>query len=187
MQLSQPDRHLGRLCLWVAEGDKKNKIIFLLIFLVRSPLIVIAIMILIYIFDYILFYTGYIVPFEAFLDRIPRIQGPTVVIYILLGLGILLVYRSLYARSRDRAALKRAQKFTGTRAEIASSFLSFRRRAYRLKYARWLDARSTDSYVGELLKSPDNRWPEGWRPNIDNDTASILLARLDERWLGLDR
>jgi hypothetical protein len=38
-----------------------------------------------------------------------------------------------------------------------------------------------------LLKSPKNCWPEGRRPNVNNDAASILLAQLDERWLGLDR
>ena len=104
------------------------------------------------------------------------------------GMGIFFVYCSLLYRSRDRAALKRAkQNFAGDRPQIASAFLSFRSGAYRLKYARWLDARSTDARICDLLKSPDNRWPEKRRPNVDNDAASILLARLDERWLGLDR
>ena len=46
------------------------------------------------------------------------------------------------------------------------------------------------NYV-ELLQNsnikPVGVWPEGKLPNINNDTASTLLAKLEEKWLGLDR
>jgi hypothetical protein len=46
------------------------------------------------------------------------------------------------------------------------------------------------NYV-ELLQNanikPVGVWPDGQLPNINNDTASTLLAKLEEKWLGLDR
>jgi len=46
-------------------------------------------------------------------------------------------------------------------------------------------------YYVELLQNanikPVGVWPDGQLPNINNDPASTLLAKLEEKWLGLDR
>ena len=42
-------------------------------------------------------------------------------------------------------------------------------------------------YLKNSNIKPVGVWPEGKLPNINNDTASTLLAKLEEKWLGLDR
>ena len=63
-----------------------------------------------------------------------------------------------------------------SRASIASDFTRFKTEWYRSKYAEWL---------GECKTIPTDAWSEK-RPNHKDDRASAMLARLDERWLGLD-
>lgn len=175
-------RVIGSVYFWVSAGEKKDKLLYLLVNIVSLP---IALSIFL-----VLFLVG-VWGVQTILASLSEGLAPSEqdILYLFsLGLpGLIFAWPTFYF-FRDRAALNRAkQNFVGDRPKIASAFLSFRSAAYRLKYARWLDARSTDARICDLLKSPDNRWPEGRRPNVDDDAASILLARLDERWLGLDR
>ena len=90
------------------------------------------------------------------------------------------LFLPLYTSLCDRRALARAKaQYDASRAQIGAVFRNFRTASYRLKYVQWLEA--------HCERAPKDWWPESRRPNIDNDTASILLAQPDERWLGLDR
>jgi hypothetical protein len=64
------------------------------------------------------------------------------------------------------------------RRQISEAFNGFRTNHWRLKLVRFLQSAK--------LK-PTGMWPDGKIPNMRNDKASTLLARLEEGWLGLDR
>ena len=69
------------------------------------------------------------------------------------------------------------------RRHISDQFAALHTGYGRLQYVRWLWTLAADL-------EPDMRgepWPDNRRPNSGNDAASALLARLDERWLGLAR
>ena len=79
---------------------------------------------------------------------------------------------------KERKAFARATRQSPTRAHIHACFLGFAAERSRLKYVRWLEA--------NCIEAPKDAWPEGRPPNLDNDSASIELNKLEERWLGLD-
>lgn len=64
------------------------------------------------------------------------------------------------------------------REEIYRIFFSFRSSKIRLSYIQRLQIND--------LKIEGN-WPDGKLPNINNDESSTLIAKLEEKWLGLDR
>ena len=64
------------------------------------------------------------------------------------------------------------------REEIADNFYSYETEGGRLKFVQLL----RDQKI-----KPEGEWPHGRLPNIKNDEASTLLAKLEEKWLGLDR
>jgi hypothetical protein len=65
-----------------------------------------------------------------------------------------------------------------TREQIAEQFKQYKTNWGRLSYIQFLNTQNI---------KPVGDWPEGKLPNINNDTASTLLAKLEEKWLGLDR
>jgi hypothetical protein len=88
----------------------------------------------------------------------------------------------------DRKQLKEAMnRFNPSRMLIAEVFSSFATSQARLHYVRWLEKEATGAVnqvrLGSLHANP---WPDGRRPNKGDDEASILLSRLDARWIGLD-
>lgn len=100
--------------------------------------------------------------------------------------AVLLIYREHRKERHNSRVFARAQmQFSGSRAEIDSVFSRLRTYSFRLKYARWLYTHAEP--FRDVLASTENRWPRGHRPNVDSDEGSILLAQLDEQWLGLDR
>lgn len=78
-------------------------------------------------------------------------------------------------------------KLNGSRTIISDIFLGFETAKARLQFVRKLEVDLMDS-AAQLILSDINKnpWPEGQRPNIQNDEASTRLAKLDARWLGLD-
>lgn len=64
-----------------------------------------------------------------------------------------------------------------SRGEIESAFSSLEMETNRLNYVRLLYNYSIQPY---------GTWPSGKLPNEANDKASILLAQLEEKWLGLN-
>ena len=65
-----------------------------------------------------------------------------------------------------------------TRGQIAEFFHGFKTEHWRLKFVRSLQS---------VKVQPNSLWPDGKLPRVGNDEASTLLAKLEERWLGLDR
>ena len=61
---------------------------------------------------------------------------------------------------------------------LSKEFYSFETKYFRLKYVRLLEYYSIQA-VG--------KWPENYLPNKNNDAASILLAKLEAKWLGLEK
>lgn len=131
--------------------------------------------------------------YDFFLDTIALLLPFAILIYLL----IVYVFKPLFeilftvARSwrtyrRNKGRLETAKEtFRGTRQEIAEAFLSFDDASFRLRYVRWLEGQ-TQRYL-DVLKSEANQWPGGQRPYVIGEESSSLLARLDERWMGLNR
>ncbi len=64
------------------------------------------------------------------------------------------------------------------RRQIGEAFDEFRTAFWRLRFVRFLQS---------MRLKPIGTWPLGSVPNIEDDKASTLLARLEEGWLGLGR
>ncbi len=105
---------------------------------------------------------------------------PSALIAVLCSPGLLYAYQ----RWTDMRRLREAAASRPTnRRHIAEKFEEFRTGSGRHKYVQSLWNQAADL-------EPDMRgssWPDGRRPNHGDDAASNLLARLDERWLGLAR
>jgi len=85
----------------------------------------------------------------------------------------------------DRGRLRTFQKGIPTRREeITLQFTALRTGFYRRKYVDWLERVTINSQ--EVLRESDNLWPDGRRPQMEGDRASVKLAQLDARWLDLD-
>lgn len=87
----------------------------------------------------------------------------------------LLDLRNLYRCKRS---------FNPNRIDIARQFESFYTKTGRTWYVDWLESASIDHF--DILRQHNNRWPPEGRPQLSGDEASLRLARLDARWLGLD-
>src|SRR5205085_12263697 len=103
-----------------------------------------------------------------------------VVIYgVIVTLGLVALVKSLRSRWRDSKRLKKYQKQkTLNRQQISNQFYKFETESGRSEYVHFIR--------NEGIK-PDGIWPEGQIPNVKNDEASTLLAKLEEKWLGLDK
>ncbi|NVP56054.1 NACHT domain-containing protein [Mycoplana rhizolycopersici] len=78
-------------------------------------------------------------------------------------------------------------RFNPSREVIAASFESFATSAARLRYVEWVEQESAATRNQLVLANiAGNPWPEDRRPNFGDDEGSILLARLDARWVGLE-
>jgi hypothetical protein len=99
--------------------------------------------------------------------------------FSILGPGFLvfLFFYFFVAWWRDLRHLKKLQKTVAySRQEISEHFGRFRTNKGRLDYVRSLQN------AGVI---PSGTWPSGKIPNFLNDEASTLLAKLEEKWLGL--
>ncbi|MGK7881137.1 MAG: NACHT domain-containing NTPase, partial [Crocosphaera sp.] len=85
-------------------------------------------------------------------------------------------------RKQLRKLLKKSSDpyFVWTKQEISKQFLSLKTASGRLKFVEHLEEKRV-----KPLENSD--WPNGNLPNVNNDQASTLLAKLEERWLGLNR
>jgi O-antigen ligase len=84
-----------------------------------------------------------------------------------------------YLKFRQRTARFNPQKVT-----IAEAFSGFATERFRAKYVDWLEAHSIEFH--KELGDVSNVWPQGHRPQIQNDGPSVRLARLDAKWCGLE-
>jgi hypothetical protein len=108
----------------------------------------------------------------------------TYLINLVVILEPLAVLRDAILRRRDMGRLKRAMRYLPrTRGEIAGHFLAFETADARGKYTYWLSSKVDE--LAEFMSDRTNTWPDGVRPNVNDDAGSIRLARLDERWWGL--
>jgi hypothetical protein len=82
-------------------------------------------------------------------------------------------------RSDQRTLEKLGKALPISRTNISYVLDRLKTEGFRLKYLEWVEAQ-----CGE---PPIDSWPGGERPRRRNDQASEVLARLDERWLGLDQ
>jgi hypothetical protein len=121
-------------------------------------------------------------------ESFPKIMTIVTSIFSLIGIGAICTgaIPELVRRLRDWF---RFRELRGTvpisRVQIARSLDEFRTGPGRLFYVRWLLSKAPE--LDEALSNPDDEWPDHNRPNYDNDEASALLAKLEERWLGLAR
>lgn len=74
--------------------------------------------------------------------------------------------------------------FSPDRSDISRDFLLLKTAAGRSRYIDYVETASFD-YL-EQMKNNSNVWPDGKRPQIVGDLASVRLAQLDARWLDLD-
>lgn len=77
------------------------------------------------------------------------------------------------------------EKFSGRREQIAECFNNLRTDQKRVKLVQILEERSP-LYI-EILNEHGNQWPDGKRPNHHSDRASVLLAKMDVKWMGVER
>ncbi len=110
--------------------------------------------------------------------------------FLLFGCGFLLfglreITIELFEASQERRKIKKLTSIFHSRAskivsrqQVAIGFNSLKTNWGRLKYIEFLQ--------NQKIK-PQGEWPDGNLPNINNDEASTLLAKLEEKWLGLDR
>jgi hypothetical protein len=103
-------------------------------------------------------------------------------------LGVMALYaasKSVFVYLRDRRRLKRIKReFSGLRVEIADGLQQLATQAARRNFPQWIQTSERDFIT--KLTDKENTWPSEGRPNWDDDVSS-MIARLDERWLGLDR
>ena len=91
-------------------------------------------------------------------------------------------------RLRGRARFANATvKFVPRRTDIAAALNGFETPGTRRRYVDWLEQEAgAHAHLTALADIVANPWPDGRRPNRDNDAASTRLAQLDERRLKLD-
>jgi hypothetical protein len=98
--------------------------------------------------------------------------------------GIPLV-KLVWGSSCDWVLLRSTRALPTNRAQIARVVTGFHTDRGRSAYVRWLWIHAAE--LDADVRDPGDQWPAKSRPNFGNDGASDLLARLDERWLGLAR
>ncbi|MBD2337004.1 NACHT domain-containing protein [Calothrix sp. FACHB-156] len=123
----------------------------------------------------------FIIVFLSFLLFIFYVLRNFIVI-ILIALIIFLVSMfviSLYKQFRDYLKLKKIKRLNKlSREQIAKEINSFE--------TAWVSWKYLELLQNENLK-PEGDWPDGKLPNTSNAKVTTQLARLEEKWLGLDR
>ena len=100
-----------------------------------------------------------------------------VAMFVFLGWFATGLVHSLRVRYEDRRRLRRwNRKRVWTREEIAEELAGLATPGGRAVFVEQLEA---------LGVAPTGRWPDIEVPNYGHDAASIKLAQLEERWLGL--
>jgi hypothetical protein len=93
--------------------------------------------------------------------------------------------RLLFYLIKDARRLRGVKAhFSAERSSISADFLAFETSIFRSLYVDHLETVTFDHL--EQLKNALNVWPNGKRPQIPGDLASVKLARLDAKWLELD-
>ena len=102
--------------------------------------------------------------------------------------GIYKVYCHAKTLQKDRKLYRlHVRTFSPNRELVAKTFGEFSSVKYRGKYVQWLEESDLGDEDLKQLRNPENLWPKGKRPNINNDESSVRLAMLDAKWLNLDR
>ncbi len=87
-----------------------------------------------------------------------------------------------YDRNKLNRLIKQSSDpyYVWTKEEISKQFMSLKTASGRLKFVEHLEEK-------RIKPLENSEWLNGNIPNINNDKASTLLAKLEERWLGLNR
>lgn len=97
-------------------------------------------------------------------------------------MGFVLFYvfiLSIYEHFRDYLKVRKLKRHSKlSRGQIVKEIERFETAWGEWKYIEFLQ--------DENIK-PEGDWPDGQLPNIGNDKVTTQLARLEEKWLGLDR
>ncbi len=120
----------------------------------------------------------------------PLLYLMEVIVGVGVGIGFcfltLEVFRALWPLFRDWWRIRlMGPALPLNRKQIADNLCQLSTNRGRAAYIRWLSSRVSD--LDRNLRVPDDRWPDGMRPNYGDDEASTMLAQLDERWLSLSR
>jgi NACHT domain len=123
--------------------------------------------------------------------RLPRIVGIAIIVFgavcvsvsgLALIVPLLIEVKNL---AIDLVVFRRVSRvFVPSRGIIACDFGRLRTSVFRNRFVDWVERASIDHV--DTLRNLQNSWPQGRRPQIDGDAASIRLAQLDARWLDLD-
>ena len=122
---------------------------------------------------------------SQYVDRLGKIGAWIIILTYVVGFVVAFVYisyqvaRGAMRSFRDRRELKRLPPVTAiSRSDIKMMLGRFATNTYRRKFVRWLADRRI---------IPTGAWPTGFSLSDRSDPAITDLARLEERWLGLDR
>jgi hypothetical protein len=105
-------------------------------------------------------------------------------LFFVLSMVFLFIQICYFAVDYYRLRVAR-RSLPANRRQIATALGSFATRWGRSAYVQWLWRRAAD--LDASMRRPGNGWPDSTRPNYEDDAASVLIARLDERWLNLAR
>jgi uncharacterized membrane protein YhaH (DUF805 family) len=118
---------------------------------------------------------------SQYVDRLGKAAAWIIILAYVVGFVYIIyqVARGAMRSFRDRRELKRLPPVTAiSRSEIKMMLGRFATNTYRRKFVRWLADRRI---------IPTGTWPPGFSLSDRADPAITDLARLEERWLGLDR
>jgi hypothetical protein len=122
----------------------------------------------------------------GWLLRVVNMVWAALVTFVVSGLALVALVKEGLAMFADRGPMPELRaKFDGSRAQIAEALARLRTARSRVAFLRWVDEQQRRREISDKLRAADNAWPSGERPNWGYDRASEYLARLDERWLGL--
>ncbi|MFN3076988.1 MAG: NACHT domain-containing protein [Alphaproteobacteria bacterium] len=131
--------------------------------------------------SYLIFYENIIATIKIYVVDYDLTMTSLYFVSIVIGAVIVcfaISYVSLIFLKDDRGLKNSMASPPRTREEIARQFALLRSVWYRRAYVTWLARKAP---------VPEGQWPDGCAPTLGSDEASVALARLEERWLGLER
>jgi hypothetical protein len=154
--------------------NRKEKIRIVLNFLCTILIIVVA--------GY-LFYLMTLIP-KIYTNLTILIIAFSYIVCILFAAFILIeVFKICNSHIQDYQEMNKNENNYKSREDISREDISKHFKKYKTTWGR-------SHYVVFLQTKnikPVGNWPDGQLPNVNNDLPSTLLAKLEEKWLGLDR
>jgi GTPase SAR1 family protein len=99
-----------------------------------------------------------------------------IVVVLFSAIFIFIAFQYIYDICVILSGAKNNRKIS--RQNISDHLKRYKTAWGRLKYV---------NFIQNHRIKPNGKWMDGKMPNFNNDRASSLLARLEEKWLGLDR